>query len=412
MLVNVPPRLHAFPAVEWRRERKKRESCHVRGDHAPVGAKRNSIGTSMASTDALFSPFRLKSLSLPNRIVMAPMTRSKSPEQIPGEDVARYYRRRAEGGVGLIITEGTSPEHLSASNDANVPAFFGEAALKGWANVLKDVKAAGGHIMPQLWHQGVIRHAGSGPYPDKPSMSPSGLSRPGHKATEPMTQADVDAVIEGFAKSAGYAKKLGFDGVEIHGAHGYIIDQFFWEGTNQRGDAYGGSLEKRDRFAVEVVEAVRGAVGPDLPIILRFSQWKQQDFSAKLAQNPAELERFLAPLARAGVDMFHCSTRRFWDPEFPETGSDLNLAGWTKKISGRPTITVGSVSLAEDFINTFAQKGTETAGIERLLEMLDRGDFDLVAVGRALITNPDWPKRIRDGRPITTFDREALATLD
>jgi 2,4-dienoyl-CoA reductase-like NADH-dependent reductase (Old Yellow Enzyme family) len=366
----------------------------------------------MASVDALFRPFRLKSLSLPNRIVMAPMTRSKSPGQIPGEDVARYYAWRAEGGVGLILTEGTSPEHLSASADANVPAFFGEASLKGWANVLKDVKAEGGHIMPQLWHQGVIRHPGTGPYPDKPSMSPSGLARPGKRVAEPMTQTDIDAVVEAFAKSAGYAKALGFDGVEIHGAHGYIVDQFFWDGTNAREDAYGGSLEKRDRFAVEIIEAVRGTVGPAFPILLRFSQWKQQDFAVKLAHDPQELERFLKPLVRAGVDIFHCSTRRFWEPEFPDTGSDLNLAGWTKKISGQPTITVGSVSLSEDFINSYRQKGAESAGIERLLEMLDRGDFDLVAVGRALITNPDWPKRIRDGRTVAPFDPKALETLE
>jgi len=366
----------------------------------------------MSSAEVLFSPFRLKSLTLPNRVVMAPMTRSKSPNQIPGENVARYYRRRAEGGVGLILTEGTSPQHLSASNDANVPAFFGDASLAGWANVLKDVKAAGGHIMPQLWHQGVIRHAGSGPYPQEPSMSPSGLSRPGHKVAEPMTTADIDAVVESFAKSAGYAKALGFDGVEIHGAHGYIIDQFFWDGTNARADAYGGSIEKRDRFAVEIVEAVRGAVGPEFPILLRFSQWKQQDFAVKLAQNPKELERFLAPLVRAGVDIFHCSTRRFWEPEFPDTGSDLNLAGWTKKISGCPTITVGSVGLSDDFINAYRGKGAETAGIERLLEMLARGDFDLVAVGRALIVNADWPNRIRAGEPVAPFEPKALETLD
>jgi 2,4-dienoyl-CoA reductase-like NADH-dependent reductase (Old Yellow Enzyme family) len=366
----------------------------------------------MPSTDVLFSPFRLKSLTLPNRIVMAPMTRSKSPDQIPGENVARYYQRRAEGGVGLILTEGTSPEHLSASNDANVPSFFGDASLAGWANVLKNVKAAGGHIMPQLWHQGVIRHAGSGPYPEAPSMSPSGLSRPGHKVAEPMTKADIDAVIEGFAKSAGYAKALGFDGVEIHGAHGYIVDQFFWDGTNERGDAYGGSIEKRDRFAVEIIEAVRGAVGPDFPILLRFSQWKQQDFSVRLTQNPQELERFLAPLARAGVDIFHCSTRRFWEPEFPDSGSDLNLAGWTKKISGCPTITVGSVGLSEDFIAGYQGKSAESAGIERLLEMMARGDFDLVAVGRALIVNADWPNRIRAGHPVAAFEPKALATLD
>jgi len=368
----------------------------------------------MPSTDILFSPFRLKSLALPNRIVMAPMTRSKSPGQIPGANVAGYYRRRAEGGVGLILTEGTSPEHPAASNDANVPAFFGDVSLKGWAEVLKEVKAAGGHIMPQLWHQGILRHAGKGPYPNAPSMSPSGLARPDKQVAEPMTQKDIDDVVAGFARSAGYAKALGFDGVEIHGAHGYIIDQFFWEGTNRRSDAYGGSLEKRDRFAVEIVAAVRRAVGPDFPILLRFSQWKQQDFAVKLAHDPGELERFLAPLTAAGVDIFHCSTRRFWEPEFPDTGSDLNLAGWTKKISGRPTITVGSVGLSDDFINAYRQKGAQTVGIDRLLEMLERGDFDLVAVGRALIANADWPNRIRAGEldRLAAFDPKLLETLE
>ncbi|HUJ02043.1 MAG TPA: NADH:flavin oxidoreductase [Rhizomicrobium sp.] len=344
------------------------------------------------------------------------MTRSKSPHQVPGADVAAYYRKRAEGGVGLILTEGTSPEHKSASNDANVPAFFGRDSLAGWANVLKEVKAAGGHIMPQLWHQGVIRHPGSGPYPDAPSMAPSGLAKPDKHVCEPMRQEDIDDVIAGFAKSAGYAKQLGFDGVEIHGAHGYIIDQFFWEGTNRRADKYGGSIEKRDEFAVEIVKAVRATVGPDFPILLRFSQWKQQDFTARLAHSPKELEAFLAPLAKAGVDMFHCSTRRFWEPEFPDTGSDLNLAGWTKKISGLPTITVGSVSLNDDFINAYRGKGSEVdtgAHLEGLMKMLARGDFDLVAVGRALIVNADWPRKIREGHAdqLKPWSPEALATL-
>jgi 2,4-dienoyl-CoA reductase-like NADH-dependent reductase (Old Yellow Enzyme family) len=205
----------------------------------------------MSSIDVLFRPFRLKSLSLPNRIVMAPMTRSKSPGQVPGDDVAAYYGRRAAASVGLILTEGTSPEHRSASNDANVPAFFGEESLAGWARVLKAVKAAGGHIMPQLWHQGIVRHAGTGPYPEAPSMSPSGLSRPDKVVGAPMTQRDIDDVVAGFAKSAGYAKTMGFDGVEIHGAHGYVIDQFFWEGTNRREDAYGGSIEKRTRLSAQ-----------------------------------------------------------------------------------------------------------------------------------------------------------------
>ncbi len=365
----------------------------------------------MASTDVLFTPFRLKSLQLPNRIVMAPMTRSKSPHQVPNDVVAAYYRARAEGGTGLILTEGTSPEHKSASNDANVPAFFGEESLKGWTKVVKEVKAAHGHIMPQLWHQGVIRHPGSGPYPEQPSMSPSGLSRPDHKVAEPMSDSDVANVIDGFVKSARYAKQIGFDGIELHGAHGYLIDQFFWEGTNQRSDRLGGSLEKRVNFAAELVRAVRREVGPDYPILIRFSQWKQQDFTARLANTPAELEKFLAPMVDAGVDIFHCSTRRFWEPEFE--GSDLNLAGWTKKLTGLPTVTVGSVSLNQDFITAFRGTGAQTAGLERLIEMMERGDFDLVAVGRSLIVNPDWANKVRSGRlnELKDYEPAALATL-
>jgi 2,4-dienoyl-CoA reductase-like NADH-dependent reductase (Old Yellow Enzyme family) len=367
----------------------------------------------MSAIDVLFRPFHLKGLSLPNRVVMAPMTRSKSPDQIPNDSVAAYYRRRAEGGVGLILTEGTSPEHKSASNDVNVPAFFGAASLKGWAKVLKEVKAAGGHIMPQLWHQGIVRHAGSGPYPDAKSMGPSGLSKPGKQVAEPMTDSEIADVIESFARSAGYAKALGFDGVELHGAHGYIIDEFFWEGTNQRDDRFGGSLEKRVNFAVEVARAVRKTVGEDFPVLLRFSQWKQQDFAARLAHTPDELERFLRPMIDAGVDCFHCSQRRFWEPEFPETGSDMNLAGWTRRLSGKPTITVGSVSLNADFITAFRAAGAETTGIERLLEMMARGDFYLVAVGRALIVNPDWANKVREGRfdQLKPYSPEALATL-
>ncbi len=367
----------------------------------------------MASTDVLFRPFRLKGLNLPNRIVMAPMTRSKSPHQIPNDQVAAYYRARAAGGVGLILTEGTSPEHRSASNDANVPSFFGKASLEGWAKVVKEVKAAHGHIMPQLWHQGVVRHPGSGPYPDAPSMSPSGLSRPDNKVAEPMTDSDIADVIAGFARSAGYAKSLGFDGVELHGAHGYLIDQFFWTGTNQRADRFGGSLENRANFAAEVTRAVRKEVGSDFPILLRFSQGKQQDFGARLAQTPKELEIFLRPLVDAGVDIFHCSTRRFWEPEFADQGSDLNLAGWTRKLTGLPTITVGSVSLNQDFITSFRQAGAQTVGIEKLVEMMERGDFDLVAVGRALIVNPEWANMIREGRAdqLKDYDPSALATL-
>ncbi|MCE9521609.1 MAG: NADH:flavin oxidoreductase [Alphaproteobacteria bacterium] len=362
------------------------------------------------SAAALFSPFKLKNLTLPNRIVMAPMTRSKSPNQIPGEDVAAYYGRRAEGGTGLIITEGVAPDHPVALNDHNVPNFHGQA-LDGWAKVLKAVKAHGGFIMPQLWHTGLMRKPGSGPNPQLTGVGPSGLAKPGKKVTEPMTTADIDAVIAGYATSARHAEELGFDGVEIHGAHGYLIDQFFWAGTNERPDAYGGDMIKRTKFAVEIIKAIRAAVSKDFPILLRWSQWKQQDYDIKLAPTPQALEKFLEPLAAAGVDCFHCSTRRFWDAEFED--SDLNLAGWTKKLTALPTITVGSVGLNQEFIATYSGQSASPASLDRLIEMFARGDFDLVAVGRALIVNPAWANLVKAGKfdELKSFSLEALPVL-
>ncbi len=209
------------------------------------------------------------------------------------------------------------------------------------------------------------------------------------------------------------SKALGYDAVELDGAHGYLIDQFFWEGTNEREDAFGGAgIAGRARFAAEILRAVRLAVGPDFPVIIRLSQWKQQDFNVKLAHTPAEMEGWLQPLADAGADMFHCSQRRFWEPEFE--GSDLNFAGWAKKLTGAPTITVGSVGLTGDFIAGYSGEVSKPASLDELLRRLERGEFDLVAVGRALLQDPLWAVKVRQGRTdeLMDFDRTAMATLD
>ena len=364
-------------------------------------------------TSALFRPFACKSLRLANRLVMAQMTRSKSPESVPGPDVAAYYRRRAEGGVGLIVTEGTTVDRPAATNDANVPNFHAPASLAGWRRVVEEVHAAGGRIAPQLWHQGMMRKPGTGPHPEAPSDGPSGLSASGKQVGQPMSEADIADTIDAFAKAAGAAQEIGFDAVEIHGAHGYLIDQFFWEGANRRDDSWGGDFVSRTRFAAEIVKAIRARVGEAYPIILRFSQWKQQDFAARLAQSPDELARFLEPLAAAGTDIFHCSTRRFWEPEFE--GSSLNLAGWAKKLTGKPTITVGSVGLkGADFVQTFRTRETSDVGeLGELESRLERGEFDLVAVGRALLADAQWAAKVRDGRfaELAPFSASSLATL-
>ncbi len=350
----------------------------------------------------LFAPFALKNLTLANRIVMAPMTRSFSPGGVPGENVAAYYRRRAEGGVGLIITEGTYPPHPSAGFDPRVPHLYGEDALAGWKRVVEGVHAVGGHIFSQIWHVGMVF---GGPYGDPPpGVRPMGPSV--------MSQADIDETIQAYATAAANAKAVGFDGIELHGAHGYLIDQFFWEKTNERTDKYGGSIHDRTRFATEVIAEVRRSVGSEYPIAFRFSQWKLQDFDAKLVETPGDLETFLKPVSDAGVDLFHCSTRRFWEPEFP--GSHLNLAGWTKKLTGKPTITVGAVTLNEEFIKSFrSDESAEVTGVAELVARLEREEFDLVAIGRSLIVNPTWPEKVRRGAltELQPFNRSALAEL-
>lgn len=369
----------------------------------------------MSSPEVLFRPFRLGSLEMANRVVMAPMTRNMSPGNVPNDQVVEYYRRRAAGGVGLIVTEGTCVGHKAADGYPNVPHIHGDEALAGWKKVVDAVHAEGGKIAPQLWHVGAVRRPGMEPNPDVPGYSPSGMFRPGKVVGHAMTQADIDETVASFAQAAADAKAIGFDAVEIHGAHGYLVDQFFWEGTNQRDDDYAGSIEARTRFGVEIVRAVREAVGPDFPVILRWSQWKQQDYTARLVQNPEEMERFLTPLSEAGVDIFHCSTRRFWEPEFE--GSDLNLAGWTHKITGKPAITVGSVGLNADFLpepGVSEFKAAEPASLDNLIQRMESDEFDLVAVGRALIANPDWVQRVESGTTdaLKSYEKSQLASLD
>ncbi|ANP55797.1 2,4-dienoyl-CoA reductase-like NADH-dependent reductase (Old Yellow Enzyme family) [Streptomyces griseochromogenes] len=360
----------------------------------------------------LSRPIALNGLTVPNRIVMAPMTRMFSPGGVPGEDVVSYYARRAAAGVGLIVTEGTYVGHESAGQSDRVPRFHGEEQLAGWAKVAEEVHKAGGTIVPQLWHIGMVRKDGDAPYPDAPAMGPSGLVTEGAEATgKAMTQQDLDDVIAAFAEAAAAAERIGFDGVELHGAHGYLLDQFLWAGTNRRTDAYGGDPVARAKFSAEIAAAVRAAVSPEFPVIFRYSQWKQQDYGARLAETPEELEAILTPLAAAGVDVFHASTRRYWLPEFD--GSDLNLAGWTKKITGKQVITVGSVGLDGDFLNAFQGEGSEVKGIDNLLDRLEAEEFDMVAIGRALLQDPEWAAKVLADRfeELKPYDAAAVKTL-
>ena len=348
------------------------------------------------SLEALFQPFRCGSLHLPNRLAMSPMTREFSPDNILSAEAPAYYARRAAGGLGLIVSEGTAVPHPVAHHSARIPGFYG-ASLPIWRQTADAVHAAGGALFAQLWHVGLYRDPATSPKPELPSIAPSVVGKAPVRA---MTESDIADVIDAFATAAAAAREAGLDGIEIHGAHGYLPDQFFWPHFNRRTDAYGGPIENRVRFTVELVAEIRRRTAPDFPIMLRFSQWKATEYTAKVAETPAELEQWLVPLAEAGVDIFDASTRRFWLPEF--AGSDLNLAGWAKKVTGKASMTVGSVGLESPLEVT--KMGDMTASqvsidnLRPLIRMVERAEIDLVALGRIILTNPDWPHLVRYGR--------------
>jgi 2,4-dienoyl-CoA reductase-like NADH-dependent reductase (Old Yellow Enzyme family) len=341
----------------------------------------------------LFSPLTVKSLTIPNRFAMAPMTRRASPGGVPGPDVAAYYARRAAGGVGLIITEGIRLPHAAAGWPEEIPTLAGDEVLAGWRAVTDAVHANGATIAAQLWHQGAERDDRDGITP----VSPSGVNSVGDPKGRALGTDELAEVADLYAQAARNAEAVGFDAVELHGAHGYLLDEFLWEKTNHRTDGYGGSLAARTRFPAEVVAAVRIAVGRDFPIIFRFSQWKQTDYTASIANDPVELQELLAPLVDAGVDVFHPSTRRHYKTAFPEMDSELSLPGWTKKVTGAPVIAVGSVGLETEFTPGGAGGRIPPAPVDRLLDQFTTSEFDVVAIGRALLADPAWVNRLRDG---------------
>ena len=362
------------------------------------------------SASPLFTPFRLKGIALPNRFVMPAMQRGMCEDGRPTAALAQYYRRRAEGGVKLIIGESAAIDHPTATRQP-ASAWITHASRDAWARCVDEVGAAGGHMLIQLWHEGAVRKD------DGLSISPSGYVQPGRANGRAATLAEIAELVEAYARSALVAQQAGAAGVEVHAAHGYFLDQFLWAGINHRDDGYGGAdIAHRARFPAEIVAAIRAACGPDFVISLRFSQWKEVDYAARVAATPDELTIFTGMMKAAGVDLLHASTRRFWEAEWD--GDTRNLAGWTRATSGLPVITVGSVGLDTDVMTTFIEGRDAKPRVEEAVEDLEARiaahEFDLVAVGRALIGDPDFVKKLeaRDYGAIRLFQRADLGTLE
>jgi 2,4-dienoyl-CoA reductase-like NADH-dependent reductase (Old Yellow Enzyme family) len=379
--------------------------------------------SSPSSFAPLFTPICVNRCVLANRIVMAPMTRSCGVDGVVSELAIDYYRRRAEGGAGLILTEGIAVNRQGAPS-RDIPELVGAKATPMWERVVGAVHSAGGKIMAQLWHTGLLRGTQGEVDTSIPSIGPSGIypgmngdveiERPVSLGAA-MTLDDINCTIADCARFAGVARNIGFDGVEVHGAHGYLFDQFFWERTNRRTDSYSGDIGQRTKFAVETIQAMREATAADFPIGLRFSQWKMPGYyQLRPLCSFEELSQFLAPLVKSGVDFFDCSTRRYWEPAFP--GSPLTLAQWTKRLSGTVTMAVGSVGLSGPLMTTHEEIGTlaaSTDNVTALAKMVAAEEIDLVGVGRAIIANPDWANRVKRGETdqLVSWDISKLAQL-
>ena len=360
----------------------------------------------------LLQPLRIGPLRLKNRFVMPGMQRAWCVDGAPDYRLREYYRRRALGGTALVVCEACAVDHPSAASN---PMFarLDARTRDAWRACVDAVHAADGRMFLQLWHQGAVDTGKAGP--DFTALSPSGLEKAGKSFGRAASAAELSQIIAAFARCAVIAREIGADGVEVHACHGYLLDQFLWPETNLRADQYGGpGIADRAAFPAAVVAAVRAAVGPDYPISIRISQWKEADYEAKIAASPAELGELVAILRAAGTDLFHVSTRRFWTPEWPE--SDLGLAGWVKSFTDAPVIAVGSVGLDIDVMATLTGEEARPTGTSRigdLVRRFERGDFDLISIGRSLIGDPDWVAKMRDGRgaEIRPFRRTDLQWL-
>ncbi len=344
----------------------------------------------------------------------------------PAPKMIEYMRRCAAGGAGLIISESTSPDHPSAYWQP-VMGRLEAATLGAWKQVVDAVRSEGAGFLLQLWHPGAMRKVAPGhPLATYPALSPSGLIQARRPNGRAMTREDLEELKAAYVRAALRAQDLGANGVEVHSAHGYLLDQFLWAETNQRRDEYGGrTLAERARYAAEIVSGIRGAAGSDFVISFRFSQFKEVDYGATVASGPADLRGMLALMRAAGVDMFNVSSRRCHKPEWPDSAHpEFTIAEWTRSLTDAPVMTCGSVGLnVEMFANLFDDEEPSELCVERdlawLAERVRRGTLDLVGVGRMHIANNDFVNKVRAGRlqELALFNKsvhlaEAMAAVE
>src|SRR5699024_4757140 len=339
----------------------------------------------------LISPFNEKGLNLKNHVVMAPMTRSRAIDNLPTDLMAEYYGRR--GGAGLIITEGTAsaPEALGYPR---IPGIFTSEQVEAWKQVTSRVHREGSKIFLQLMHTGRIAHKDNMPEGTDP-VGPSTIPADGeiftdtegpHPHTQPkaLTKEGINNVINGFVKAAQNAVDAGFDGVEIHGANGYLLEQFLNPNVNTRTDEYGGSTENRSRLTVEVVQAVSSAIGSER-VGIRFSPFST--LGDLQPYNEEKVHQTYAHLAQSMNDEAIAYLHIGMNDEIPQRTFDAIRANYS-----------GTIILCNGLTPETAE------------EKLNEGFADLAAFGRSFLANPDFVERIKEEAPLNDVDFETLYT--
>lgn len=353
--------------------------------------------TAIADDAVLFTPVKLGDTELPNRIGMAPMTRSRStqPGNVPNAMMATYYAQRAS--AALIITEATQISQ-QGQGYSFTPGIHSPEQVAGWRLVTDAVHKAGGRIFSQLWHVGRMSHASF--HPDGLPVAPSALApdatvwvvdpKTGHGGMVPcpvpraLETHEIPGIISDFRRAAANAKTAGFDGAEIHGANGYLIDAFLRRSANMRTDQYGGSQENRIRFAVEVAEVVAGELGAGRTGI-RLSPFITQRNMADEEAVPTIL-KLARELDRIGIAYIHLAEADWDDAPVTPVAFRKDL----RQAFGGRIIVAGKYDK------------------DRAARIINDGYADVVCFGRPFIANPDLPRRLEDNLPLATFDPETL----
>ena len=360
---------------------------------------------SKATEKKLFTPVQLGATHLKHRVVMAPLTRSRSvqPNSIPSDLMTEYYSQRASAG-GFIISEATNIS-VTSRGWLGAPGLYTDQQVEGWKKIVNAVHAKGGYMFAQLWHTGRSSHVEmtGGETPVSASVNPaywndgsklvsapSGWVQPSpHRALD---TAEIPGIVEDYRQAALRAKTAGFDGVELHSANGYLIDQFLQDGSNKRTDEYGGSIENRSRFLFEVVKALISVWGGDR-VAVRIGPggtWNGMSDS-----NPQALFSYVAEhLNEYGLAYLHIIEPR---------------------VKGNIVINEGQAPVASQQLRKIFKGKILAAGgfePETAEAIVEKGDADAVTFGRHFVSNPDLPRRIREDLPLTPYDRNTFYTFD